>query len=70
MGWYDKFCRTFQESSGTDKDVMRYLEKDQKWTKGTNRGELGEQAHANGETRRHSEAGREKGPQCKQISGR
>lgn len=37
--------------------------------KGRNIGELGEQTHGNGETRRQGEAGREKGLQCKQISG-
>lgn len=37
--------------------------------KGRNRSELGEQAHPNGETRRQSEAGTEKGLQYKQISG-
>lgn len=37
--------------------------------KGRNRSELGEQAHANGETRRQGETAREKELQHKQISG-
>lgn len=36
---------------------------------GRNRSELGKQVHANRETRGQGEAGREKGLQCKQISG-